>query len=137
MTVVLGSDKSIQNVIETALLNPYSAALHKNFDSEFQEEPLTALNDADLYWSILTTQVQYKTAVQNCCFKPLNYSPLFCTLEKQNFNVNECVEDVSAEHFEEVSCELQNSSNFEEHVDVITTYLGRYMAQGGPRMWNS
>ena len=63
MTVVIGSDKSIQNVTETALLNPYSAALHKNFDSEFQEEPLTALNDADLYWSILTTQVQYKTAV--------------------------------------------------------------------------
>ena len=49
MTVVIGSDKSIQNVTETALLNPYSTALHKNFDSEFQEEPLTALNDADLY----------------------------------------------------------------------------------------
>ena len=63
MTVVIGSDKSIQNVTETALLNPYSAALHKNFDSEFQEEPLTALNDADLYWLILTTQVQYNIAV--------------------------------------------------------------------------
>ena len=137
MTVVLGSDKSIQNVTETALLNPYSAALHKNFDSEFQEEPLTALNDADLSWSILTTQVQYKTAVQNCCFKPLNDSPLLCTFEKQNFDESECVEYMSAEHFEEVSCELQNSSNFEEHVDVTTNYLGRYMAQGGPRMFNS
>ena len=42
MTVVLGSDKSIQNLTETALLNPYSAALHKNFDSEFQEEPLNS-----------------------------------------------------------------------------------------------
>ena len=34
MTVVIGSDKSIQNVTETALLNPYTAALDKNFDSE-------------------------------------------------------------------------------------------------------
>ena len=41
-------------------------------------------------------------------------------------------QDVSDEHFEEVSCELSNSSNFEEHVDVTTTYLDRYMAQGGP-----
>ena len=57
MTVHLGSDKSIQNVAEKALLNPYYAALHKNFESEFQEEPLTALNDADLSWSILTTHV--------------------------------------------------------------------------------
>ena len=48
MTVALGSDKLIQNVTETALLNPYSATLHKNFDSEFQGEPLTALNDDDL-----------------------------------------------------------------------------------------
>ena len=67
MTVHVGSDKSIQNV--TALLNPYSAALHKNSDSEFQEEPLTVLNDADLSWSILTIHVQYKTAVQFSCFK--------------------------------------------------------------------
>ena len=44
---------------------------------------------------------------------------------------------MSGEHFEEVSCELSNSSNFEEHVDVMTTYLERYMAQGGPRTFNS
>ena len=75
----------------------------------------------------------YRSAVQGCCFKSLYDSPLFCTFEKQNFDENECVADVSTEHFEEVSCELQNSSNFEEYVDVIITYLGRYMAQGGPR----
>ena len=43
------------------------------------------------------------------------------------------LEDLSNEHFEEVSCELQNTSNFEEHIDVTTTYLGRYLAQGGPK----
>ena len=61
MVVVLESDKSIQNVTETALLSPYSATLHKNFDSEFQEEPLTVLNDADLSWSILN----HSSAEQN------------------------------------------------------------------------
>ena len=137
MKVHLGSDQSIQNVAETALLNPYSAALHKNFNSEFQEEPLSALNEADLSWSILTTHVQYKTAVQYSCFKPMNDSPLFQNFKEQDFDENECVEDMSDEHFDEVSCELQNSSNFEEHVDVTTTYLGRYMAQGGPRTFNS
>ena len=63
MTVVLWSDKSIQNVTETALLNPYSAALHKNFDSEFQEEPLTALNDADP----LLVNSNHSGTVQNSC----------------------------------------------------------------------
>ena len=82
LSVHLGSDQSIQNIAETALLNPYSAALHKNFDSEFQE-PLSALNDADLSWSILTTHVQYKAAAQYSCFKPMNDSPLFQTLNNK------------------------------------------------------
>ena len=44
---------------------------------------------------------------------------------------------MSGEQFEEVSWELSNSSNFEEHVDVTTKYLGRYMAKGGPQTFNS
>ena len=67
----------------------------------------------------------------------MNDSPLFQGFKEQNFTDAECVQDVSNEHFEEVSCELSNSSYFEEHVNVTTTYLGRYMAQGGPRMFNS
>ena len=59
MKVNLGSDQSTQNGTEMALMNPYSAALHKNFDSEFQEEPLAALNKADLSWSILMTRAVY------------------------------------------------------------------------------
>ena len=62
---------------ETALLNLYSAALQKNVDSEFQEEPLSVLNESDLSWSILTTHVQYMTAVQYSSFRPMNDSPLF------------------------------------------------------------
>ena len=33
-------------------------------------------------------------------------------------------------------CKLSNPSNFEEHVNVTTIYLGRYMAQGGLECWN-
>ena len=29
------------------------------------------------------------------------------------------------------------TSNFEERIEVTTTYLGRYLAQGGPRTFNS
>ena len=67
----------------------------------------------------------------------MNDSPLFQNFEQQDFDETECVEDMSNEHFEEVSCELQNTSNFEEDIDVTTTYLGRYLAQGGPRTFNS
>ena len=61
----------------------------------------------------------------------MNDSPLFQSFKEQKFSEAECVQDVSGEHFEEVSCELSNSLIFEEHVDVTTTYLGRYIAQGG------
>ena len=78
MKIHLGSDQSIQNVAETALLKILTLLLCKgNVYSEFQEEPLSVLNEADLSWSILTTHVQYTTAVQYSCFRPMNDSPLF------------------------------------------------------------
>ena len=134
--ISLGLDRTKQLLSENTS-NPYESALHRNFDSEFQEEPLSGLNDADLSWSILTTQVKYSKASKHSWFKPMNDSPLFQGFTEQNFTDAESVQDVSAEHFEDVSSELSNSSNFEEHVDVMTTYLGRYMAQGGPQMFNS
>ena len=41
----------------------------------------------------------------------------FKAIKEQNFIDAECVQDVSNEHFKEVSCELSNLSNFEEHVE--------------------
>ena len=98
---------------------------------------MSDLNETDLSWSILTTQVKYTEGCEKSWFKPMNDSPLFQGFTEINFTDAECVQDMSNEQFEEVSCELINSSNFEEHVDVTTTYLGRYMTQGGPRMFNS
>ena len=127
--ISLGLDRTMQLLSETA--NPYAAAVKRELDSEFQEEPMSDLNEADLSWSILTTQVKYTEGCEKSWFKPMNDSPLFQGFTEINFTDAECVQDVSKEQFEEVSCELNNSSNFEEHVDVTTTYLGRYMAQGG------
>ena len=128
--ISLGLDRTKQLLSETA--NLYVAALKRDLDLEFQEEPMSGLNETDLSWSILTTQVKYMEGSKNSWFKPMNDSPLFQGFTEQNFADTECVQDVSDEHFEEVSCELSNSSNFEEHVNATTTYLGRYMAQGGP-----
>ena len=55
--ICLVLDRTNQLLSETAASNSYAATLHKNLDSEFQEEPVSALNNADLSWSILTTQV--------------------------------------------------------------------------------
>ena len=133
--ISLGLDRTRQLLLETA--NPYVAALKRELDSEFQEEPMSDLNETDLPWSILTTQVKYMEGCEKSWFKPMNDSPLFQGFTEMNFTEAECVQDVSDEQFEEVSCKLNNSSNFEEHVDVTTTYLGSYMAQGGPQMFNS
>ena len=95
MKIKLGSDESIQNMFQPALLNPYATALHKNFDSEFQKEPVSALNETDLSWSILTTHVQYTKAAEYSCFKPMNDSPLLQSFKEQNFSETNCVEDVS------------------------------------------
>ena len=128
--ISLGLDRTRQLLSETA--NPYVAALKRELDSEFQEEPMSGLNEVDLSWSILTTQVKYVKESGKSWFKPINDRPLFQGFTEMNFTDAECVQDVSDEHLEEVSCKLSDSSNFEEHVNVMPTYLGRYMAQGGP-----
>ena len=48
MKINLGSDELIPKMVQKASQNPYATALHRNFDSEFQEEPVSALNEADL-----------------------------------------------------------------------------------------
>ena len=103
---------------ETA--NPYVAALKRELDSEFQEEPMFGLDEADLSWSILTTQVKYTEGCEKLWFKPMNDSPLFQGFTEMNFTDAECVQDVSDEHFEEVSCKLSNSSNLKGGLECLT-----------------
>ena len=72
--ISLGHDRTTQLLSESGASNPYAAALHKNLDFQFQEEPESALNDADLSWSILTTHVQYTKSNEYSFFKPMNDS---------------------------------------------------------------
>ena len=58
--ISLGLDRTRQLLLETT--NPYVAALKRELDSEFQEEPMSDLNETDLSLSILTTQVKYTEA---------------------------------------------------------------------------
>ena len=66
--ISLGLDRTRQLLSETA--NPYAAALKREFDSEFQEEPMLDLNETDLSWSILTTQVRYTEGCKNPGLNP-------------------------------------------------------------------
>ena len=62
---------------DTASMNPYAAALFTQCDAEFQEEPTTALANADLMWSLLGTEVQYKCPLEEFSFREMNDSPLY------------------------------------------------------------
>ena len=46
--ISLGLDRTRQLLSETA--NPYAAVLKREVDLEFQEEPMSGLNEADLSW---------------------------------------------------------------------------------------
>ena len=81
--ISLGLDRTRQLLSETA--NPYAAALKRDLDSEFQEEPMSGLNEVDLSWSTLTMQVKYSKASENSWFKPMNDSPLFQGFTEQTF----------------------------------------------------
>ena len=52
--------------------------------------------------------------------------------ETENSDV-EYDDSIEEEHFEEVSCELQHDFDFDDNVDVTTTYLGKFLAQGGSK----
>ena len=70
----------------TALQNPYTAALQNEVDSEFPQELRAVLQDADLLWSILSTNVHYTTPPQDQCFNMMTDSPLFLKFEPKSFD---------------------------------------------------
>ena len=64
-------------------------------------------------------------------FREMNDSPIYLEFDTEISGKAE--EDFSEDLYEEVYSTLQVSSDFEENVDVTTTYLGRYLTGGGPR----
>ena len=111
--------------------DPLSEAYSKHVDCMLQQEPLWHMNDAELTWSILSTELNYTVSVTEGPYKILNNSPLFGSMEPLEFNASsDCSSD---DRFEEVTAEVKPSNCFDEVSAVSTTYLGGYLSPGEER----
>ena len=114
-----------------AVLDPLNNAYSKSIDPQLHQEPLWHMHDAELTWSILSTDVDYTVADVQGPYKALNNSPLFNLMELLKLNEAECPD--SLDRYEEVTAHLKVSHSFDEVNDVITTYLGGYLSPGEGR----
>ena len=64
-----------------AVLDPLSNAYSKSIDPQLHQKPLWHVHDAELTWSILSTDVDYTVADVQGPYKVLNNSPLFNLME--------------------------------------------------------
>ena len=89
------------------------------------------MNDAELTWSILPTEVNYTAPKIQSPFKTINNSPLFNLMEFLEHDRSDEI-DLS-DRYEKVTAHLKVSHTFDEVNDVSTTYLGGYLAPGEGR----
>ena len=89
------------------------------------------MNDAELTWSILSTEVNYTAPKIQSPFKTINNSPLFNLMEFSNHDSSD--EIYLPDRYEEVTAHLKVSHSFDEVNDVSTIYLGGYLAPGEGR----
>ena len=117
-------------------VNPYHAGLHARVDTELFHEPMLEMDQCDLNWSILSTNVDYTTHKDlDSPFRSMNTSNLYDRLGKDD-NLIEGTTEISDERFEEVSCCLKTSSYYDDTNDVSTTYLGTFLDGNKPRAFN-
>ena len=64
-----------------AVLDSFSKAYCKPIDSQLQQEPLWHMNNAELTWSILSTELNYTEPKIQSPFKTINNSPLINLME--------------------------------------------------------
>ena len=105
-----------------AVLDPPSNAYSKSIDPQLHQEPLWHMHDAELTWSILSTDVDYTVADVQGPYKALNNSPLFNLMEPLKLDETEYPDNL--DRYEEVTAHLKVSHSFDEVNDIITTYLG-------------
>ena len=113
------------------MLDPLSNAYSKSIDPQLHQEPLWHMNDAELTWSILSTDVDYTVADVQGPYKALNNSPLFNLMEPLKLDETEYPDNL--DRYEEVTAHLKVSHSFDEVNYVITTYLGGYLSPGEGR----
>ena len=95
-------------------------------DTELFQEPRLEMDQCDLNWSILSTQVDYTTHRDlDSPYQDMNTSVLYNKLGDDD-NLVSGPTEISDERFEEVSCCLKTTAYYDDTNDVSTTYLGTY-----------
>ena len=89
------------------------------------------MHDAELTWSILSIDVNYTVSDVQGPYKALNNCPLFNLMEPLKLDETEYPDNL--ERYKEVTAYLKASHSFDEVNDVITTYVGGYLASGEGR----
>ena len=110
-------------------VNPYHKGLCAMIDTELFQEPRLEMDQCDLNWSILSTHVDYTT------YKDMNTSVLYDRLREDD-NLVSGPNEISDERFEEASCCLETTADYNDTNDASTTYLGTYYAGNKPRALN-
>ena len=114
-----------------AVWDPLSNAYSKSIDTQLHQEPLWHMHDAELTWSVLSTDVDYTVFGVQGPYKALNNSPLFSQMEP--LKLDETKYSDNLDRHEEVTAHLNVSHSFDEVNGVITTYLGGYLLPGEGR----
>ena len=103
----------------------YEAALFRGVDCTNSVDPLDNLHSSDLLWSLLSTEISYKLPKKVGSYSALNESPLYASfndIEKMPLSHP----DTYLDRFEEVTSLLMTSKQFDDTIDVTTTYLGQF-----------
>ena len=124
--------KTVDRSVDVTV-NPYKEALTQEVDGHLHEEPSLEMKKCDLAWSILSTVIDYTTIRDNSPYVEMNTSNLYNKLQEDEQLTSGDSSDQWDERFEEVTCSLHYSHQFDDTNDVSTTYLGSYMAKDEPR----
>ena len=115
------------------VVNPYSVGLRTDTDSTLKKEPSSEMKKCDLTWSLLSTVVDYTENDKDSPYKEVNHSPIYSRFESAEDLIIDEQTDLWGERFEEISCNLYSSHEFDDTNDVSTTYLGYYKSIGEER----
>ena len=90
-----------------AVLDPLHNAYSKSIDTQLHREPLWHMHDAELTWSILSTDMDYTVFGVQGPYKALNNSLLFSQMEPLKLDETKYPENL--DRYEEVTAHLKVS----------------------------
>ena len=117
-------------------VNPYHKGLCAMEDTELFQEPRVEMDNCDLNWSILSTDIDYTIHRDlDSPYRDMNTSALYNKLGDDD-NVVTGPTEISDERIEKVSCCLKTTAYYDDTNDVSTTYLGTHHAGDKPIAFN-